>query len=143
MTVQDQLNSVITNFNNLLKTIAENFNFLSTTKANNSEVVHIANSETISGSKTFTATTKMTNSNHAGALTIDRSATGAVASSIKYTVQDNLVGTIGINSNKIPVFSSDNANTTPIVHMDSTTADGSISQPVYIDANGVPQVVKY
>ena len=142
MTVQDQLNSVITNFNNLLKTIAENFNFLSTTKANNSEVVHIANSETISGSKTFTATTKMTNSNHAGALTIDRSATGA-ASSIKYTSQDTLLGTIGINSNKIPVFSSDNAVLTPIVHMDSTIADGSISRPVYIDAKGVPQVVKY
>ena len=56
MTVQDQLNSVITNFNNLLKIMTENFNFLSTTKANNSDVVHKSGDETVAGTKTFSNT---------------------------------------------------------------------------------------
>ena len=56
MTVQDQLNSVITNFNNLLKIMTENFNFLSTTKANNSDVVHKTGDETVTGTKTFSNT---------------------------------------------------------------------------------------
>lgn len=56
MTVQDQLNSVITNFNNLLKTMTENFNFLSITKANDSAVVHKTGDEAVAGTKTFNNT---------------------------------------------------------------------------------------
>lgn len=109
-------------------------------KADDTEVVHKAGAETISGVKTFTVAPKMTSANFAQALTINRS-TANTASAIKFTVSDALVGTIGVTASKIPTFSSDGANTYPIVHLSSATAVGSATIPVYVNANGVPVAI--
>lgn len=103
----------------------------------NASYVRLADSQTITGHKTFT-------SSDLGALTVKRTGGAQGAASIKYYNDNTLLGTLGIASNSIPLWtSSDFGDAKDLVrNQQHNTAVGGVNLPVYIDSSGIAQTIE-